>query len=218
MAVTSGGSTLSEATTLVMVDRIMTGQSMTSLARSIRRLRDDASGFTLVELIVSSMLIVVIAVVIGNILLTTLGSEKTIRTTTQATSSGQLVAQSIDKGVRNATWIDLTAASGEYFLTVRTASSTATVTYSCQAWYITQAGVAYMQTSANKITKPVGGNVAGWTLLTTGVQQVGTTSILSRTGREVTITFEVDAGDAQNVLITTSALSRQTSTESAPCA
>ena len=194
---------------------------MTSKGRVRRlasRLRDESSGFTLIELVVASSLTVIIAIVIGSMLISTLGSEKTIRTTTQATSAGQLVAQSIDKGVRNATWIDLTAASGEYFLTVRTASSTAVVTYSCQAWYVTPAGSAYVKSSPTKITKPTGGNVTGWTLLTTGVQQAGTASILSRTGREVTITFEVDAGDAQNVLITTSALSRQTSTESAPCA
>ena len=183
-----------------------------------RRVRDDSSGFTLIELVVASSLTVIVAVVIGSILISTLGSEKTIRTTTQATSAGQLVAQSIDKGVRNATWIDLTAASGEYFLTVRTASQTAVVTYRCQAWYITPAGVAYMTSSPTKITKPSDGNVTGWTLLTTGIHQSGTASVLSRAGREVTITFEVDAGEAQDVLITTSALSRQTSTESAPCA
>ena len=120
--------------------------------------------------------------------------------------------------MRNATWIDLTAASGEYFLTVRTASQTAVVTYRCQAWYITPTGVAYMKNSPTKISKPSGGNVTGWTLLTTGIHQAGTASVLSRAGREVTITFEVDAGEAQDVLITTSALSRQTSTESAPCA
>jgi type II secretory pathway pseudopilin PulG len=188
------------------------------MPRLLRRLRDESAGFTLVELVVASSLTVVIAVIIGGILITTLGSEKTIRTTTEATSNGQLVAQTIDKGVRNATWIDLTAASGEYFLTVRTASSTAVVTYSCQAWYITPAGSAYMRTSPTKITKPTGGNVTGWTLLTGGIQQSGTASILSRTGRQIDMTFEVDAGDAQNVLISTSALSRQTSTESAPCA
>ena len=191
---------------------------MARMTRLTGRLRDESSGFTLIELVVASSLTVIIAIVIGSMLISTLGSEKTIRTTTQATSAGQLVAQSIDKGVRNATWIDLTAVSGEYFLTVRTASSTAVVTYSCQAWYITPGGSAYVKSSSTKITKPTGGNVTGWTLLTTEVQQAGTTSILSRTGREVTITFEVDAGDAQNVLITTSALSRQTSTESAPCA
>ena len=196
----------------------MTGNGTTRMPRLARRLRDESSGFTLIELVVASSLTVIIAIVIGSMLISTLGSEKTIRTTTQATSSGQLVAQSIDKGVRNATWIDLTAASGEYFLTVRTASSTAVVTYRCQAWYITPAGAAYVQSSPTKITKPTGGNVAGWTLLTTGIHQAGTASVLSRTGREVTITFEVDAGEAQDVLIRTSALSRQTSTESAPCA
>ena len=127
---------------------------MARMTRLTRRLRDESSGFTLIELVVASSLTVIISIVIGSMLISTLGSEKTVRTTTQATSSGQLVAQSIDKGVRNATWIDLTASSGEYFLTVRTASSTATVTYRCQAWYITPAGTAYMQSSPTKITKP----------------------------------------------------------------
>ncbi len=182
-----------------------------------RRLRDDTSGFTLVELIVASSLMVVIAVVIGNILITTLGSEKTIRTTTQATSSGQLVAQSLDKGVRNANWISSPPylASGEYFLAVRTASGTAVVSYSCQAWFISSTGSAYVRTSSTAIAKPTGGNLTGWTLLTTGVERAGTADILSVSGKQVTITFEVDAGDAPNVLISTSALSRQTG--GAPC-
>ena len=185
-------------------------------ARGIRafgsRLRDDSSGFTLVELIVASSLTVVIAVVIGNILITTLSSEKTVRTTTQATSSGQLVAQSIDKGVRNANWISSPPylAGGEYFLAVRTASGTAVVSYSCTAWFISSTGSAYVRTSPTAIAKPTGGNVTGWTLLTSGIERAGTADILSVSGKQVTITFEVDAGDAPNVLISTSALSRQT--------
>lgn len=191
---------------------------MTGMPRLLRRLRDESSGFTLVELVVASSLTVVIAVVIGGILLTSLGSERTIRTTTQATSGGQLVAQSIDKGVRNATWIELTTGAGDYFLAVRTAGGGATVTWNCQAWYISPDGSAYTRTSSSRITKPAGSSdVAGWTLLTTGIRPADGASILTRNGREIAITFEVDAGDAPAVLISTSALSRQTSTESAPC-
>ncbi len=149
---------------------------------------------------------------IGNVLITTLGSEKTVRTTTQATSSGQLVAQSIDKGVRNANWISSPPylAGGEYFLAVRTASGTAVVSYSCTAWFISSTGSAYVRTSPTAIAKPTGGNVTGWTLLAYGIERAGTADILSVSGKQVTITFEVDAGDAPNVLISTSALSRQT--------
>jgi prepilin-type N-terminal cleavage/methylation domain-containing protein len=197
----------------------MTG--MARMQRITRRLRDEQSGFTLIELVVASMLTVVIAVVIGNILITTLGSEKTVRTTTQATSAGQLVAQSIDKGVRNAVWISPLpyATGGDYFLTVRTADGKKDVTYTCQAWYITAAGSAYVRSSDSPILKPTGGNVTGWTLLTTGIERSGAQHILdSSLAGQVDIHFEVDAGDAPNVLISTSALSRQNTTGTSPCA
>ncbi len=69
----------------------------------------DEQGFTLVELLIASGLMVLVAVIIGGILFNSLTAEKTVRTTTQAASAGQLVASSIEQGVRNATWLDLAA-------------------------------------------------------------------------------------------------------------
>jgi prepilin-type N-terminal cleavage/methylation domain-containing protein len=182
----------------------------------LTRLPSDQRGFTLVELLIAVSLMVLVSVVIGGILINTLTAEKTVRTTTQATSAGQLVASSIEQGVRNATWIDLAATGGEYFLRVRTASGAATVTWNCQAWFIS-GGKTYMRLSPTVITRPTTANLTGWTLLASGLTQSGTTSLLTKDDRQIHITFEVSAGDAKPVLISTSALSRQTGTESAPC-
>ncbi len=84
-------------------------------------------GFTLVEMLIAAGLMALVAAIIGGILINSLSAEKTVRTTTQAASAGQLVATSIERGVRNATWIDLATTGGEYFLRVRTASGGETV-------------------------------------------------------------------------------------------
>lgn len=177
--------------------------------------RDD-KGFTLVELLIASGLMVLVAVIVGSILVNSFNAEKTVRTTTQAASAGQLVASSIEQGVRNATWLDLAATNGEYFLRVRTASGAETVTWSCQAWFVS-GGSAYTRVATTAITRPTTANLTGWTLLASGLAQSGSTAVLSKDNRQIHITFEVTAGDAQPVLIQTSALSRQTGTESAPC-
>lgn len=187
----------------------------------IRRVLDrvharDARGFTLVELLIASALMVVVGVVVGGILINSLVAEKTVRTTTQATSAGQLVASAIESGVRNATWIDLDTTGGEYFLRVRTASGEATVTWNCKAWFIS-GGSVYQRTSSAAITKPSASNLTGWTLLASGVAQSGSAPLLVKDGKRIDLTLEVSAGDARPVLISTSALSRQTGTESAPC-
>jgi prepilin-type N-terminal cleavage/methylation domain-containing protein len=180
------------------------------------RINEDQRGFTLVELLIASGLMVLVAVIIGGIFFNSISAEKTVRTTTQAASAGQLVATSLEQGVRNATWLDLASTNGEYFLRVRTASGAATVTWNCQAWFVS-GGSAYFRTATTAITRPTTANLTGWTLLASGLAQSGSTAVLSRDDRQIHITFEVSAGDAQPVLIQTSALSRQTGTESAPC-
>ena len=194
---------------------------MNGAHRILIRMRDDRAGFTLIELVVSMSLMVVVSVVIGSILITTLNSESTVRTSTQATSQGQLIAQSIDKGVRNASWIsNPVAQDGSYFLTVHTATGGATVSWECRAWFLTIAGggAAYTRTSTAAIARPTAGDLSGWTLLATGLQADGTTAMLKRTtDNEVIITFQMDAGDAQNIRVQTSSLSRQINTGSSPC-
>lgn len=180
------------------------------------RLRYDQRGFTLVELLIASGLMVLVATIIGGILFNSLNAEKTVRTTTQAASQGQLVATSIQNGVRNATWLSPLVASGD-FLAVRTASGAESVTYSCQAWFIT-GGTAYMRISNTAITRPTTSNLTGWTQLATGLTKAGAEFIVWNSSRQVTITFEVSAGDAQPVLISTSALSRQSAEQAGSCA
>lgn len=180
------------------------------------RLRRAEGGFTLVELLVAAALMVLVSVVIGGILINTLNAEKTVRTTTHAASAGQLVATSIERGVRNADQLRLDASGGEYFLTAHTAAGGTTLTWNCQAWFI-GGGAAYTRVSPSAIARPSVADLTGWTELATGLAPSGSAAILSRDDRRIHITFEVAAGDAQPVLISTSAVSRQTVTEGTLC-
>jgi type II secretory pathway pseudopilin PulG len=185
----------------------------------LRRLRDDR-GFTLVELLIYVGLVVVIVGIVGGILINSLGVDKTVRSATAAASAGQLISQSIDQGVRNASYIALTTSGAQQFLLVRTAGSGATITWSCRAWYLTTAngGAAYVKNSATAITSPIGGSLTGWTQISTGFTGVnGATTILTKTGSQVAIGLKMTAGQASPVLIQTTAVSRQTDTGSAPC-
>jgi type II secretory pathway pseudopilin PulG len=177
-------------------------------------------GFTLIELLVYMMLATVVLLIVGGILINSLKAEQTVRNSVEGADTGQLVSQSVTKGVRNASAIRLTApASDSQLLTVRTTDSTGWV---CRAWYY-GAGEVRMTTSAAAIATPTETEARSWTLLGDDVRQVAGVPVFTLTGadRQVDLTLEAETGTGRPILISTSAFSRQpvpaTGVETAPC-
>ncbi|WP_150307837.1 hypothetical protein [Planctomonas psychrotolerans] len=198
----------------------------TDVRRAARNDRGEARyerGFTLVELLIYSMLSIVVLLIVGGILINSLRAEQLVRTSTDATSTGQLVSQSVTTGVRNASAIAWSEpAPGTELLLVRTVGSGATETWSCQAWHF-GGGEVRTTRSTSLIPTPTAAALSGWTLLVDGAAPSAGSPVfdLDATERRVDLTVEVAAGTGKPVLIKTSALSRQpvspTGAESAPC-
>ena len=176
-------------------------------------------GFTMIELLIASMLSVLVLVLIGGMLINSLSSERVVRNATAASNAGQLVAKSVTKGVRNASNINLTEpVPGEQLLMVRTAGASDDAgAFKCQAWYFAP-GEVRMKISSTAILAPTPAQLATWTLVGDGIEQVAGAPILTRNpvdGKKIDIKLNAVSGDGAPVLINTSTVSRQPAPTSA---
>ncbi len=186
--------------------------------------RDDA-GFSLIELIVALGISVMILVVVGGLMTNGLRVQNAVRDATSATNLGQLIARSVEAGVRNASAVTVVPGpdAGTQILLARTVSGGSTPIWSCQAWYYTPAsgGAIYTTstTPAAAITVPSGGPAGVWTLLGSGVTLVNaaTTDVFSAPSGRVDLKFQVTNGTGSAVLVQTTIYLRSSATESAPC-
>jgi prepilin-type N-terminal cleavage/methylation domain-containing protein len=177
------------------------------------------SGFTLVELLISSALAVLILTIAGGLLLSGLRTQETATSVTDATTSAQQIARSVQSGVRNATALSMTAdgAGSELLLARVLDSGNDSTAAHCQAWYYTteNGGTVYTTTSSAAIGAPS----SGWTLLGSGVSPSadGGPVFLAPSNSRVELTFKVAAAAHPYVLINTTTYTQQSTTVSAPC-
>lgn len=177
------------------------------------------SGLTLIELMIYSMLSIVVLIIVGGFLVNSLRTEDMVLDSTEASTAGQLVADSVGRGVRNASAIEQTEPwTDAVLLTARTTSSAAD--WVCRAWSYYD-GEIRTRTSAGAIPTPTEADLEGWTLLSEGISPVAGAPVFELSDRRVDITFESNTGTGKPVLFSTSALSRQpvpaTGVESSPC-
>lgn len=113
------------------------------------RLADD-SGVSLAELMVYAVLSVVILLIVSNIMISSFRTRDKVTDLTTATSVGQLIANSVEEGVRNAAGppgstdalqkvgvkAEPVTATGQLLRArVAVGASAGTVAWQCQAWF-----------------------------------------------------------------------------------
>lgn len=206
------------------------------MSRLVGRLRraDGDAGITLVELLVYSVLSVVVITVVGSLLVRTLVSQRDVRSVTGATTAAQLVAASVEAGVRNAAAVrpPVTLEGADELLVARVAQVDAAGTpgWRCQGWFYdaSESTLSTRTTPASAgsaaITAPTtAGHLATWTVLATGVDLApGVPRAFTHEpgvpAAGVRLDVEVAAGTRKPVRISTRVTQRpQGSTESAPC-
>ncbi|MFB7885672.1 prepilin-type N-terminal cleavage/methylation domain-containing protein [Microbacterium sp. NPDC056057] len=111
--------------------------------------RRDDSGLSLVELIVVVVLLGILAGVVGTILANSWRAQNDVTTTTEATNSGQLVGQSVERAVRNGVALRIT--DGGSTLWVRTAY---TNNRQCQIFWVSSDGGLHMASAATGAALP----------------------------------------------------------------
>lgn len=165
------------------------------------------SGFTLIELLVYGALSVLVLGLVGGFLINSLVAERSVRQTTQSSNSGQVAAQSISRGVRDALYLDEAAAGA--LLRAVIVDDAATVT--CQAWYVAGGEVRTLRSSAPIPVPAEETDVENWTLIASNVSAVGGAPVfdLSDDGYSVDVRFQLTPQNGASILVETTARSRQ---------
>jgi prepilin-type N-terminal cleavage/methylation domain-containing protein len=177
-------------------------------------------GFTMIELVIAMMLLVLVLAIVGAMIASLSSTSKTVRSITATSSSAQVAAESIERGIRNSSDFLLTNPSGtDQMLVARTARGTTTLTWVCVAWYYSAAngGTIRYTSSPSAIATPSGATLATWTLLSRGVTPTTGSAIFSGSSPTLSFSFNGTSSGGGPVAITSTALSRAGSSGTPAC-
>lgn len=154
-------------------------------------------GFGMAELAVYAVLSLVVLTIVASLFNAALDTRTQVTDLTQAAGVGQLIATSVEEGVRNANGplgatdniqkrgikVDLTTATGQLLRArVAVGAQDGSIVWRCQAWFFSPVtGSVYSTTSDTLIADPVGFTQTGgvhtptagtnsWTVIGSGVQ------------------------------------------------
>ncbi|TFD66589.1 prepilin-type N-terminal cleavage/methylation domain-containing protein [Cryobacterium gelidum] len=190
---------------------------MKKLISTLAERRSTEAGFTLVELLIYSVLSVVVLLIVGGILINSLRVERSVREASQASSAGQLVASSVSLGVRNASGIWQSAPGVvPQILMVRTVGSAETPNWRCQAWSYDNGEVRTKYSTGAISMIQTSTSVKSWMILAEGAQPLIVAAVpapvFTVAGRRVDLALDMSTGAGRPVLISTSSVSRQPTT------
>lgn len=190
--------------------------------RDIENRRDE--GVSLVELLIYMLLAVTVLTIISAILINSLQAERTVRTSAQATDTAQLAAQSLNRGIHNASAIEVTSpASGITLVRTRSIDSSAAGVWRCEAWVVANGQMRFTTSSAAIAPPTTAAAAASWLLLADGVEPIGANPIfaLAADERSVSVGFTVANGSGVPITLDTTIVSKQpipsTGKVTAPC-
>lgn len=181
--------------------------------------REGDEGFTLIELIIASMILAVVLAIVGGMVMSMSTTSKTVRTLGSTSTSAQLATESIERGIRNSSDFLLTVPTGtDQMLVARTAQGGSTLVWVCAAWYYSASdGSIRYTTSSSAIPTPTSSTLSQWTLLTKNVSPVSGTTIFSGSSPTLTISFNDTSSGAGPIAITSTVVSRAGSSGTPAC-
>ncbi len=185
---------------------------------STRVKQDD--GFTLIEVLVALMLTSLVITVIGGLFVSVTKTQQTVDAVTSSTTSGQQDATTVTDRVRNGSGFVLTDSGADQLVVARSAGTGSVINWTCYAWYYSASSKSIrMTTSApgTKIAVPTPAQLAGWTLLVSGVTPRSGSQVFTSTGTQLSLEFNAQAGGHPPVAIQTSAAPMTGPTEDNSC-
>ena len=169
-------------------------------------------GFTLVELLLASMITVLALSIVTAIFVSTIKAQQAVDSVATSASKAQLAASNIDNRIRNSSEFAVSTPSGttDQLLVTRSASAGSTLSWTCYGWYYSSAsgGSLRMTSTAagTKIVAPTTSQLSAWTLLVSGIAPTSGSTIFSASGTQLSVGFKATAGssDPTGIQFTTS--------------
>lgn len=177
-------------------------------------------GFTLIELLIALLLLVIVLAIVGAMIASLQTSSRRVDALSATSTSAQVAATSIERGIRNSSDFLLTNPSGsDQLLVARTAQGGSTVTWMCVAWYFSASNggsIRYTQ-SSSAIAAPTSSALATWTLLASNVSPLSGSAVFSGTSPQLMLGFSGQSTYGGSVSISSTVLSRAGSAGSPAC-
>lgn len=181
-------------------------------------------GVSLVELLIYMLLAVTVLTIIAAILINSLRAENAVRASASATDSAQLAAQSLNRGIHNASAIEVsTPASGVTVVRTRSLDASADGLWQCQAWAVVDGQLRTTSSAAAIAVPTTAAEVGSWLLVTEGVEPIGANPVFSLAvdERSLAVGFTVANGSGIPITLDTTIVSKQpipsTGKVTAPC-
>lgn len=185
---------------------------------------EGEGGFTLVELLVASMLLLVVIGITGTLLIRTLTTQNEVRELAAASNEAQVTVSLMERSLRNAASVSIPGAFSGDLLVVKTRLAEDGAdpdSWVCRAWYYDEpAERIYLLTAPATGTPPTQSlaqplDLAGWQPVMEGVLRAsagaGPVPVFAPAGPQggATVTFDARGGsDGRRVTITSSAIPR----------
>lgn len=152
--------------------------------------RPDDEGSTLVELIMYGMLTAVLLGLLAVLFTSGLTSGASSTERDQATGRAQLIANSVQSSIRNASDFRVDGA------VLRARVATGATGWTCEAWAVSPAGALMHRSSASAIALPTS-SYTGWTALAQGVTGTGSGGApFVKSGKSLSLALAVTSGAA----------------------
>ena len=178
------------------------------------------SGMSLVELLVYLGLLLVVVVILSGLLINLLNVQNRVVNAASASQQAQLIAQTLETGVRNATAIKLEQVSStEQMVTLRSAQSASNLSWVCMAFYFNAAngGSVRYQRSPSAIAIPSAGQLGQWTLLGQGISASPQGNLFTLVGTRLSFNFASRVQNSPSTVINSQISARGGALVSAPC-
>lgn len=183
-------------------------------------MRRDDTGLTLIELMITCLILSLVLLAITGVTISILTTQRTVAAVTTTTSTAQAAADQIAAGIRNASDVRLTTPTGsDQLLVVRTADRGSTLSWSCRAWYYsaTEGSIRSTRTSGASIAAPTSTQLATWTVVIEDVVPRSGSTIFTVVSGGISLAFDARIDASTPVVIETTAVKRTGVTEVGSC-
>lgn len=170
-------------------------------------------GFSLIELNVAMMLAVLVLMLMGGMMISSLSAERTVKDATTSSNLGQLAATSVSHGVRHAQALSYSTPTADIevlmALVVDDAVAAPVVAH-CEAWYSGEGEIRWKRSSTAIAVPATAADASGWLLLAEGVELVGgPVFTVDTAARTADLAMQLSGEKNVPILIKTTAVSRQ---------
>ena len=161
--------------------------------------KKDQQGFSLVELIVYTLISSMLLTVVASVFISLYSVQEDVLQSGKSAGELQLVAASINYGVRNSTAVSLSETAAGQLLLAETLTGADEAVTLCQAWWFDGESMSMFSSSGpTRESLPTTASTNGWILLSDGIDALEEAPLFAQIGN--TVEFSMKSTNAQGIV------------------